>query len=335
MTIINRYKGFDENEESTIQRRNRDSDFGPVLNRDLISINSNNSSTIKNSYSSRFVNRFGASTQYNTNELQIVQSVVTESIHINGITVRYMPRKSDYTDEIWNEKPESVFDRGLLMDMLLTSTAGFEGEGDIMTQYGIEFREEVILKLSIPRFESLYKSYQESNPEYKRRRPLEGDLIVIPFGISSLNNNQYFPKFFEITRVTTYHDGAFFQMGDNYQYKIRARLFELSYEKFGYQPNPVETDLEGNDSDVITKAEKQEQNKITIGSDGKINITDNSNDVTDVFGDNRVIEQQSQEREVYDYEGKKLKDKPKVITNDYTAKAFGYSNGIINNLDEL
>jgi len=336
MAITNRYKGFTEETLGNQQNRlTKHPDFGTNLNRDVTALSSPDA-TITNSYSSGDTNRFGASTQYSANELRVVQGMVTESIYANGITVRYMPRKSEYTDKVWNESPSSVFDRGLQMDMYLESTAGFEGEGDIMTQYGIEFQEEVILRLSIPRFEELYGKYQDSEPtgEYIRKRPLEGDLIVIPFGISAENKNQYIPKFFEILRVTTYQDGAFFQMGDNYQYKIRARLFELSYENINYDPALTQSNQVG-DSEIsmdsfIGRINDPEH---MVDSDCIVNIT-RVGDIVDPFASNHEIEVNSQERTLYNANGEALQEKAKVMTKDYTAKAFGYGS-VINNLDDI
>ena len=333
MTVRNRYQGFSLFYEEA--KRNRDSDFGSLRTRNLESINTANEANITNRYNN-YGNRFGSSNHYNPNELQLVQSMVTETINHNGMTVRYMPRKSDYPDDVWNERPESVFDKGVQIDMLLASTAGFEGEGDLMTQYGIEFREEVVMKCSIPRFESLYGEYMRDNPDYYRVRPLEGDLIVIPFGISSLNGNQYVPKFFEITRVTTYHDGTFFQMGDNYQYKIKARLFELSYEKMGWQPKVQKVDVYDEEIEIVkTKPQQLEENPVVVDDNGYVNITKDSEQIPDTFADNHVLEKESQVRTVYDYEGNALEDKPKVTTKDYTAVAFGYAQGVINNLDDI
>lgn len=323
MAITNRYSGFTQfNGGST----DRDSDFGENLNLDVRSFNTGDN-TVTNSYNDSYNNRFGASSFYSTNEQRVAQSMITESININGITVRYMPRMSHYPDDLWNERPESVFDRGTLLDVFLESTSGFEGEGDVMTQYGIEFKEEVILRLSIPRFETLYSNYfstldSESQLQYDRIRPLEGDLIVIPFGRTSDNKRQYLPKVFEILKVNTFRDGAFFQLGDNFQYKIRARLFELSGEDIGFKPNIENSKIESLEKDIPYDSDK-----------GQYNISRDSDVHADSWADNVVIEQEAQEQEVYS-EGKELKEKNKVIVDDYTSTAFGYPS-IITDLDDI
>ena len=346
MAIKNNYTGFVLATTSDLAAKDADPNFGENLNRSIQKINQDYSiaAGIQNTYVEGFINQFGASSQFSTNEQRMVQNMIRESININGITVRYMPRNSLYTDEVWNERPESSFDRGLQMDMMLVAASGFEGEGDVMTQYGIEFREEVILSVAIPRFEELYTGYESDLSDsdhvlYKRSRPLEGDLVVIPFGRSAANRNQYVPKVFEITRVTTYHDGAFFQLGDNYQYKIKARLFELSGEDLNFNPTVIEYNPDGTqktliDSEIGRIARAKDLKDILDSETGRIDIAKDSEAITDSWGDNHDIEKASQERELFDVNGKKLKEKPKVIVSDYTAKAFGYSS-IISNLDDI
>tara|TARA_B100002019_G_scaffold49227_1_gene41832 strand:- start:478 stop:1530 length:1053 start_codon:yes stop_codon:yes gene_type:complete len=350
MAIKNNYSGFTLASTTEFNNADNDSDFGVNLNRNIQKVNSDYSiaAGVRNTFIDGYINQFGASARFSTNEQRLIQNMIRESININGITVRYMPRSSPYTDNVWNERPESRFHRGLQMDMLLVAAAGFEGEGDVMTTYGIEFREEVILSVAINNFENLYNSFDsdlKSNGDsedaiaFERSRPLEGDLIVIPFGRSAQNKNQYIPKVFEILRVTTYHDGAFFQIGDNYQYKLRCRLFELSGEDLEFNPTVVEYKKDGTqltliDSDTGPIARAKTGLSLTDSDTKNLNIADDSDDHFDTYADNRDIEERSQKETRYDNRGEPLKEKATVISKDYTAEAFGYA-GIINSLDDI
>jgi len=245
-SITNSYSGLSLTTTGTTT--DNDSEFAEPATRSLNEINDQNEAGITNDFSGDTNSSVATGSN---NEQELAQSLVQESINVNGMTVRYMPRYSPYTDGVWNEQPVSTFYEGYNIDMILESTAGFEGEGDVMTQYGIEFKEEVVLSLAIPRFGELHNAYrrklEDTDSEIfnnvARNRPLEGDLIAIPFGRNAPDVNQYTPKIFEILRVTTYHDGAFFQLGDNYQYKIRARLFELSGENLRYVPTATSQDI--------------------------------------------------------------------------------------------
>lgn len=348
MAIRNAYAGFQLATSSELNARDNDSEFGENLNRSIQKINGDYALTagITNTYIDGYINQFGASSSFSTNEQRLVQNLIRESININGITLRYMPRTSPYTDEVWNERPESRFHKGLMMDMILVASAGFEGEGDVMTQYGMEFREEIILSVAIPNFEERYAGFDsdlkvagdsDEALTFARTRPLEGDLIVIPFGRSAQNREQYVPKVFEITRVTTYHDGAFFQLGDNYQYKINARLFQLSGEDLEFNPTVVEYNDDGTQADFVIDSDTGPIARAGTGfidSDTKaINVADDSEDQFDTWASNRAIEERAQSQTVYDKTGVPAQKAPN-ITDDYTARAHRVP-GVINDLDDI
>lgn len=349
MAIVNNYIGFTVATQPELNSTDNDSEFGENLNRSVQQLNQayGLQAGIKNTYINGYINQFGASSAFSTNEQRLIQNMIRESININGITVRYMPRWSPYTDRVWNERPESRFHKGTPMDMMLVASAGFEGEGDVMTQYGMEFREEIILSIAIPRFTELYTQYKQNLRDqydsdtadlFDRTRPLEGDLIVVAFGRSAQNKGQYAPKIFEILRVTTYHDGAFFQLGDNYQYKIRARLFELSGEDIefnptvvNYNPDGTETVVIGQDTGPIAYAK---ESLVFLDSDKRtINTLKDSELHADSWSSNREIEKRAKNQEIYDLKGKKVEEVP-VIVKDYGSQAFGVP-GIIDDLDNI
>ena len=250
-----------------------------------------------------------------------------------------MPRFSPYTDRVFNERPESTFHKGLQIDMMLVATSGFEGEGDVMTTYGVEFREEVILTVAINNWSNKYSDYDSDLSDsdssmYNRTRPLEGDIIVVPFGRSAQNKNQYMPKVFEITRTTTYHDGAFFQVGDNYQYKLRCKLFELSGEDLGFSPTAVSYNTTTGEQ-IGTTTEKIQRAatgiQFTDSDTRAINIVKDSDSISDSYGTNRDIEIRAQQKTIYDDKGE-IQSKDAVIVEDYGKTAHN-GPGIINPID--
>lgn len=345
MAITNNFTGFVVATTADYAKTDNDSEFGVNLNRSITKINRdyNYSTALRNTYQEGYINQFGASSSFSTNEQRLIQSMIRESINVNGITVRYMPRVAAYEDNVWNERPESRFERGTEMDMILVAAAGFEGEGDVMTQYGIEFREEVVLSMAIPRFEELYDVYEASvdaslEPKIRRSRPLEGDLIVIPFGRSASNRSQYVPKVFEISRVTTFHDGAFFQLGDNYQYKIQARLFELSGEDLAFNPTVVEYNEDGSqktliDSETGPISQAKSGWQILDSDTIALNIADDSDDLFDSWARNNSIELRARERTIYDSEGS-VEEKTSVIVDDLSSKGHNQF-GVIDNIDKI
>ena len=342
MAIVNKYIGFTIATQAELNNADNDSDFGINQNRSIKKINSNYDiqAGIENTYINGYINQYGSAANFSTNEQRLVQNLIRESINTNGMTIRYMPRHSPFTDSVFNERPESSFHRGLNIDMMLVAAAGFEGEGDVMTNYGIEFREEVILSVAINNFANKYKDYDSDLTDsdsafYNRQRPLEGDLIVVPFGRSAQNKKNYVPKIFEITRVTTFHDGAFFQLGDNYQYKLRCKLFELSGEDIGFSPTAItyNTTTGKEESTTNEVVERAKAGYNYEDSDTKaINIVKDSDTITDSYANNRGIEQRAQEKIIYTEEGEVF-GKSSVVVEDYGRTAH-IQPGIINPLDK-
>lgn len=342
-TIVNAWSGFDSSMNTVTTTVDADSNFGDNVNFNITNVNVTTTGVV-NTYLDAS-NQFGASSRFSSNEQRLLQNFTSEAIHHNGITVRYCPRWSPFTDRVWNERPESYFDKGVQMDMMLTAATGFEGEGDVMTQYGIEFREEIIVTVSMTRFENLYSHYDSDlkinkgvdyAKKFERTRPLEGDLLVVPFGRSSANNRQYSPKVFEILRATSYQDGPFFQMGSNYQYKLRARLFELSFEDLDFNPTVVEYNPDGTQLTYIDS----DTGKISRSFDGidvidsethALNITKDSDLFADSWASNVDIEKESQIKDSIDA-GVTVEKAP-ILVKDYSAKIWGGS--AINNLDDI
>lgn len=316
-----------------------DSDFGNNLTRNISAINAGAGSSINivNNYGGLYTNKFSSTAMNSRNEQILIQSMVSESIFANGVTIRYMPRWNPYVDNVFNEAPDATFNKGYLWDVVIKSAAGFEGEGDVLTLYGMEMKEEFEFILSIPRFTELHTEWIASladddlRSKFQRHRPLEGDLVVVPFGRAAANTGQYFPKVFEILHVTTFHDGAFFQVGDNYQFKLKARLFDLSAEDLDFSPTVVNEKGEvvvSADTGPIAKA--KEKNEI-LDSQGNFNILD-SEIQEDTWAENKQLEQAAQVEDKRHINNQI--EQTRRLTDDYTAKLFGMP-GVINDLSEI
>lgn len=334
MAIVNKYNTVSWNVDTS---RDLDSDFGGSKTFSLADVNAEYS-TVQNRYAEYHNNQFGASTRFSTNTQRVVQKLVTEAINHNGITVRYMPRLGKYKETVFNETPEITYHRGMQIDALLESATGFDGSGIQISNVGLLFNQEVSLKISISRYHELFQTFLDALTDsdsraYDRERPLEGDLIVIPFGRSAHNKNNYFPKFFEITECTTFMDAALYQLGDNFQFDIRARLFDLSSEDIEFTPVVQEYDHSGNvipgESDAIqTIIERATK---AYDSEGQFDAYSHS-DHWDSWADNTDIEERAQVEEIWD-EGKK-QDERSIVVEDLTAHAFGMP-GTIDNLDDI
>ena len=147
----------------------------------------------------------------------LVEDLVVESLGINGMDVYYMPRSSrDSVDMLYGEDTLKTYTSAYPLEMYLENVTGMEGEGDFMSKFGLEIRDEVSLLVSRRRF----------GFTVNQTRPLEGDLIYIPL----------FQNFFEITFVEHENNQAMFYTlgrgrgGNVYVYALKLKQFVFSNE---------------------------------------------------------------------------------------------------------
>src|SRR5210317_2048189 len=126
-----------------------------------------------------------------TSEQLLVEDLVIESLKMYGMDVFYMPRTSrDTVDYLYGEDPLKQYVSALPIEMYLENVTGMDGEGDFISKFGLEIRDEVSLLVSRRRFAATVN----------QTRPNEGDLIYIPL----------VQNFFEITFVEHENDQAMF-----------------------------------------------------------------------------------------------------------------------------
>ena len=143
--------------------------------------------------------------------------MVIESLKIHGMDVYYLPRSSrDSVDYIFGEDTLKQYVAAYPLEMYLENVTGMEGEGDFISKFGLEIRDEVQLLVSRRRFAATVPQI----------RPNEGDLIYVPL----------VQNFFEITFVEHENDQAMFYTlgrgrgGNVYVYGLKLKQFVFSNE---------------------------------------------------------------------------------------------------------
>jgi hypothetical protein len=152
--------------------------------------------------------------QGTTPEKRLYEDITIEALKIYGHDVFYIPRTIVNTNAIFNEDALSKFGEAFQIEMYLENTDGFEGEGDLLSKFGVEVRDSMTLVLATRRWEELVGRFQ-STPE---GRPQEGDLIYFPL-VKSL---------FQISFVED--DSPFFQLSNLPTFKLTCELFEYGDE---------------------------------------------------------------------------------------------------------
>lgn len=153
-------------------------------------------------------------------EQNLIEDLIIESIKIYGIECYYLPRTLVREDELFGEDALAKFDIAFPIEMYIKSIDGFQGDGDFLSKFGLEIRDSMVLTIAQRRFEDEVHITETTpfNEEEGIGRPSEGDLVYFP-----LNGKIFEVKFVE-------HEAIFYQMGKLQTYDLTLELFEYSHE---------------------------------------------------------------------------------------------------------
>jgi len=144
------------------------------------------------------------------NEQNLIESMIVESIKVQGLDVAYIPRTQENISVLYNEDPQNVFNTFKVIEMYPASVEGFDGD-QLMTVFGNEFKKSATFVVAKKRFE-------ETFPDFKI--PRAGDLIFMP-----ITNTVFEIRFLNV-------ESPFFEKGKQYIYELKVEAFEYSYEGF-------------------------------------------------------------------------------------------------------
>jgi len=150
------------------------------------------------------------------NEQLLHEDLIIECLKIYGFEVLYLPRTTVNLDTILNEDVLNKYTQAYPLEMYLSDVNGFTGEGDLLTKFGVELRDQATFTVSRRRWD---QSVARAGSVQLATRPAEGDLL-------------FFPKtksFFEIRRVEG--TDPFFQLGKLYVYNLFCELYQYSSER--------------------------------------------------------------------------------------------------------
>ena len=152
-----------------------------------------------------------------TSEQLLVEDLLIEAMQIYGMEVFYLPRSSrDQVDFLYGEDTLKQYTSAYTIEMYLEDVTGMEGEGDFISKFGLEIKDEVTLLISRKRFAATVP----------QKRPQEGDLVYVPL----------VQNFFEVTFVEHENNQAMYYTlgrgrGANvYVYALKLKQFVFSNE---------------------------------------------------------------------------------------------------------
>lgn len=170
----------------------------------------------------------------------LIEDLVIEAMQIHGMDLYYLPRSvaaNNEVDYLYGEDTTKQYTRAYPIEMYLENVTGMDGEGDFISKFGLEIRDEITLLVSRRRF-----GYVVSKNDSDIIRPREGDLIYVPL----LKN------FFEITFVEHENDQAMFYTlgrgrgGNVYVYALKLKQYVFSNEVITTGVSEVDDQVKGN-----------------------------------------------------------------------------------------
>lgn len=170
------------------------------------------------------------------NEQQLIDDLVVESISVYGVDTYYVSRVTSNTtyDDIMNEDRLTIFKSAFEVDLYVKSVDGFQGEGDFLSKFGLQIRDQATFTIAYRTFEKFVTRY-----ETQLIRPKEGDLIYMPMN----------KKFFKIMHVE--QESVFYQSGALQVYDLKCELFEYSNERFQTGVDAIDTHYEELDTSLV------------------------------------------------------------------------------------
>lgn len=156
-----------------------------------------------------FVNNFQAS-----QEQLLLENLIIESIRFYGQDMFYVPRKLNNYDPVYGADDSSSYEQAFPIEMYIKSIDGFSGDGEFLSKFGVEIRNQVVFSVA-------RRVFTEEVEDFTTQvRPNEGDIIWFP-----LNKRAFIIRY-----VNKYE--MFYQLGALQTWEMTCEVFEYSGERF-------------------------------------------------------------------------------------------------------
>ena len=94
-----------------------------------------------------FFNNFQSS-----QEQLLLENLIIEAIRQYGQDMYYIPRKLNNYDSVYGADDQSSYENAYSIELYIKSIDGFSGDGDFMSKFGVEIRNQVIFSVAQRRF---------------------------------------------------------------------------------------------------------------------------------------------------------------------------------------
>ena len=161
-----------------------------------------------------------------SSEQYLMEDLIIECLKIYGFDTYYMPRKAVNEDLILGEDALNKYEHAYPLEMYMQNVNGFEGDGDLLSKFGVEIRDTATFVVARRRWDEVVA---RSGNAVLTTRPAEGDIVYFPLT----------KAYFEIKRVEALD--PFFQVGKLYVYKLQCELYRYSSEVINTGNNDIDS----------------------------------------------------------------------------------------------
>ena len=223
--------------------------------------------------SSFFFNNFKSS-----QEQLLIENLIIEAIKIYGEDVYYIPRNINNLDKLYDTDDQSSYNHAILIEMYIKSVDGFAGDGNFMSKFGLEIRDQVVFSVAQRVFNEEVSAYTSNI------RPNEGDLVYFP-----LNR-----KCFQVKFVNKFE--MFYQLGGLQTWELTCELFEYSNEIFNTGIAEIDAIQVKFDTNIISWSVLTETGEALLTEDSNYIVSENYDlEVIDPTSENKTIQDESNE----------------------------------------
>lgn len=189
-------------------------------------------------------------------EDEILDDLIIESIQMHGRDIYYLPRTGVNHDAVLNEDRFADFNTARVIEIYINSFEGFEGNGQMLSKFGLKAEDELTVTLSKTRFIDVLGDLRPNGPQ-------DGDLIYLP-----MTGNLW-----EVNYSSS-RKPAFYQLG-------QLRMYQLSLGLIQYDNQVFRTGVEEIDS---------KYNALSTN----VNQTDIPDDelIADLFNDSTTLQEE-------------------------------------------
>lgn len=181
-------------------------------------------------------------------EQDMLDSILEEQIKAMGHDFVYVPRTLVKEDNLFGEDVLSAFEKYYTIEMYITNATAYEGNGDLLSKFGLDITDQMTLTCSRNRFQD----------ETGMDLPREGDLIWFPLG----------KALWQIDRLED--QNPFYQLSKQFLFEIHCSLFTFSQETFetghedvdkiaeffGVDEEGIVSDVQGDNATIDEEADR-------------------------------------------------------------------------------